>query len=552
MAGRRGAARARAPAEDGLPAASSASASSASSASSGSDATAATPPARRRATSRPPAPAPAVAPAGLPVLGVASELFPLLKTGGLADVSGALPQALAPHGVALRTLLPGHPAVLAALADPHEAGHWPDCFGGPARLLVGRHAGLDLLVLDAPHLYDRPGNPYLGPDGRDWPDNAVRYAALGLAAARLGWGDFPGAGPVPAVLHLHDWQAALAPAYLHYLGDGRPRPATVLTLHNLAFQGRFGADAWPRLGLPPEAFAMQGLEYHGDIGFLKAGIHFADAITTVSPTYAQEILGLGGGMGLDAMLRWRAAAVSGIVNGIDTAVWDPATDGQLAARYDASTLAARRANRQAVEAAFGLPEDPAPLVCMISRLTAQKGIDLVAAALDAIVAEGARLVVLGTGDPALEDALRAGAQRHPTRVAVRIGYDEALSHRLQGGADMILVPSRFEPCGLTQLCGLRYGCVPIVSRVGGLADTVIDANVAALRARVATGIQFGTLDAEGVLGAVRRAVALFRQPAAWAALQRAGMAADVGWDDSARTYAALYRRVAAARRPLPV
>ena len=483
------------------------------------------------------------APAPLKVLGVASEMYPLLKTGGLADVAGALPAALAPCGVAVQTLLPGHPAVLAGLASPQQLCEWPAWFGGTARLLAGRHGPLDLLVLDAPHLYDRPGNPYLDSNGRDWADNAERYAALAFAAARIGWGEVPAC--VPDLLHVHDWQAALVPAYLHYLGAGKRRPATVLTLHNLAFQGQFKAHVWSRLGLPAEAFATQGLEYHGDIGYLKAGIHFADAITTVSPTYAREIRSLAGGMGLDAMLRWRENVVSGIVNGIDTEVWNPATDPHLVQTYGAADLAPRLANKRAVEQRFGLPADDGPLICMISRLTAQKGIDLVAGTLDAIVASGARLVVLGTGDPALEDALRAGARRHPERVAVQIGYDEGLSHLLQGGSDAILVPSRFEPCGLTQLYGLRYGCVPVVARVGGLADTVIDANDAALKAGVATGLQFADISAEGLLDAVRKTVQLHHQRAVWVRMQRAGMRGDVGWTSSAAEYAALYRRLLA-------
>ncbi len=479
--------------------------------------------------------------APLKVLAVASEMFPLLKTGGLADVVGALPQALVTLGVEVRTLLPGHPAVLAALQGGQEIARWPAWFGGPARLLAGERDGLALLVLDAPHLYDRPGNPYLDPAGRDWPDNAERYAALALAAARIGWGEVPAF--VPELLHAHDWQAALVPAYLHYLGAGKRRPATVLTLHNLAFQGQFKPDVWSRLGLPAEAFATQGLEYHGDIGYLKAGIHFADAITTVSPTYAREIRTLADGMGLDSMLRWRGADVSGIVNGIDTAVWNPQSDPLLAQRYGADDLPARAVNRRAVEAHFGLPPSDDLLLCMVSRLTTQKGIDLVAASLEAIVGIGARMVVLGAGDAALEDALRAAARRHPERVAVQIGYDEALSHQLQGGCDAILVPSRFEPCGLTQLYGLRYGCVPVVARVGGLADTVIDANDAAVKAGAATGIQFDYIHAEGVLDAVQRAVDLHRQPEVWRRMQIAGMRADVGWQQSANAYAALYRRL---------
>ncbi len=489
--------------------------------------------------------------APLKVLGVASEMFPLLKTGGLADVVGALPQALAPLGVEVRTLLPGHPSVLAALASSggeQEIARWPAWFGGPARLLAGERDGLALLVLDAPHLYDRPGNPYLDATGRDWPDNAERYAALALAANRIGWGEVPAF--VPDLLHAHDWQAALVPAYQHYLGAGKRRPATLLTLHNLAFQGQFKPDVWSRLGLPAEAFSIEGLEYHGDIGYLKAGIHFADAITTVSPTYAREIRTLADGMGLDAMLRWRGAALSGIVNGIDTTVWNPATDPLLAERYDADSLAARVANRRAVEAHFGLPPSDDLLICMVSRLTTQKGIDLVAAGLEAIVGIGARMVVLGAGDAALEDALRAAGRRHPERVAVQIGYDETLSHQLQGGCDAILVPSRFEPCGLTQLYGLRYGCVPIVARVGGLADTVIDANDAAVKASAATGIQFSDIHAQGVLDAVQRAVDLYRQPELWQRMQLAGMRADVGWQQSAAAYAALYRRLCQPKEKL--
>ena len=477
----------------------------------------------------------------LKVLGVASEMFPLVKTGGLADVVGALPGALAPHDIDLCTLLPGYPAVTEALSATSVACEWPEFFGGHARLLATHHAGMKLLVLDAPHLYARPGNPYLGPNGRDWPDNAVRFAALGNAAARIGWGEVPGF--VPDVLHAHDWQAALAPAYLHYLGRKKRRPATVLTLHNLAFQGQFKANVWSHLGLPAAAFAMDGIEYHGDVGYLKAGIHFADAITTVSPTYADEIRGPAGGMGLDAMLRWREAALCGIVNGIDTDVWNPATDPHLAHRFDANSLGDRQHNKRAVEERFDLPHADTPLLCMISRLTAQKGIDLLAAGLDAFVDAGARLVVLGSGDAALEAALQAGAARHSEQVGVHLGYDEGLSHLMQGGCDAIVVPSRFEPCGLTQLCGLRYGCVPMVARVGGLADTVIDANPAALNAAVATGVQFSHLTPEGLIEAVRKAVRLFHQPVLWRQIQLAGMHSDVGWQRSAAEYAALYRRL---------
>ena len=480
--------------------------------------------------------------APLAVLSVASEMYPLVKTGGLADVVGALPAALAPFGVAMRTLLPGYPAVLEALPDAETLATWSQWFGGDARLLAATHGDVDLLVLDAPWLYARAGNPYLDGAGRDWPDNAERFAALSLAAARIGRGDV--ASWRPHVIHVHDWQTALVPAYLRFVDADRARPATVLTLHNLAFQGRFDAALLGRLGFPPESFTADALEYYGDIGFLKAGILLADAITTVSPTYAREIRTADGGMGLDAMLRWRGAAVRGIVNGIDTDVWNPATDPLIERTFDADSLDARVVDKRAVERAFDLSPDDGPLVCMVTRLTTQKGIDVVVDALDAIVASGVRLVVLGSGDADLEGRIVAGAARWPGRVAVRLGYDEALSHRLQAGCDAILIPSRFEPCGLTQLYGLRYGCVPIVARVGGLADTVIDANVAAVRAGVATGIQFDDVDVAGVVEAVRRAVDLYRDPVAWRALQRAGLQADVGWGRSAAEFAALYRSLA--------
>lgn len=484
-------------------------------------------------------------PTTLRVLSVASEMFPLVKTGGLADVTGALPAALAPQGVQVQTLLPGYPAVLQALPQAERIAVWPDYFGGSARLLQGRLDGLDILALDAPHLYARDGNPYLGPDGRDWPDNGERFAALSLAAARIGWGDTP--VPAPQVVHAHDWQAALSAAYLHYLSHDRPRPRTVLTVHNLAFQGRFDRRLFGLLGLPAQAYTSEGLEYHGDVGFLKAGLLLADAITTVSPSYADEIRTPHGGMGLDGILRWRAEAVSGIVNGIDTEVWNPATDAHLARCYSAATVADRIHNRRAVESHFGLPpDDNSLLLCVISRLTDQKGIDLVIDALDQLVHAGALLVVLGSGDRAFESQLKAAALHHPAKVGVQIGYDEPLSHLMQGGCDAILVPSRFEPCGLTQLCGLRYGCVPIVARVGGLADTVIDANDAALRAGVATGLQLTSVSHEGLMAAVRKAVHLHAEGAPWQRLQQAGMTGDVGWSVSAARYAALYRQLLAA------
>lgn len=479
------------------------------------------------------------------VLSVASEVYPLVKTGGLADVVAALPSALAREGVGVRTLVPGYPAVMAALHDGETAHTFASLYGVPARLVCGKAAGLDLIVLDAPKLFARSGNPYAGPDGKPWPDNAIRFAALSTAAVAVAHGAL--ANFVPDVVQAHDWQAGLAPALLHY-ADG-PRPATVMTVHNLAFQGQFPKDLLAVLGLPARAYAVDGVEYYGTIGFLKAGLALADRITTVSPTYAAEIRTPEGGMGLHGVLRQRAHLLSGIRNGIDPAVWNPSTDTHLASRYTARRLAGRAPNKAALQARFGLDDDPrAFLLGVVSRLTEQKGIDLVVGAVPHIVGLGAQLVLLGTGDAALEKDLIAATARHPGRVAAMIGYDETLAHLVQGGIDALLVPSRFEPCGLTQLIALRYGALPVVARVGGLADTVIDANEMALAAGTGTGIQFAPVAASAFLLALDRAAALARDAKTWRRLQSNAMATDVGWERPAKQYAALFRDLVAQRR----
>jgi len=478
------------------------------------------------------------------VLAVASEVFPLIKTGGLADVVGALPPALAADGVDTTTLIPGYPAVLRGLVDAEPVHSFADLFGGPARLLRGCAAGLDLLAIDAPHLYARPSNPYGGPDGREWPDNAMRFAALGDVAARLAGGVVPGIAP--DILHVHDWQAGLALAYLHYRG-GR-RPGTVMTVHNLAFQGRFPAALLPALGLPPSAFSIDGVEFYGDISFLKAGIFFADRITTVSPTYAAEICSPEFGMGFDGLLRTRAPVLHGILNGIDDAVWNPAADPLIVADFSPARLEGRAADKTSLQAWFGLEARPdALLFAVISRLTWQKGLDLLLSDLDTLLRLDAQLVVLGSGERALEAGFTAAAAAHPGRVGCVIGYDEALAHQIQAGADALLVPSRFEPCGLTQLCALRYGALPVVARVGGLADTVIDANEAALGAGTGSGVQFAPVTREMLGAAIDRTAALWREPETWRRLQRNAMHTDVSWRRPAARYAALFRSLVAER-----
>ena len=471
------------------------------------------------------------------VLSVTSELYPLIKTGGLADVTGALPGALKSHGVTMRTLVPGYPAALSALENAQTVHEFPNLMGNPATLKSGKAKGLDLFVLDAPHLFNRAGNPYLGPDGKDWPDNPQRYAALSEVAADLARGVL---GNYKAdVLHLHDWQSALAAVYVRYRGG----PKTIITVHNIAFQGQFPAGYFNVLNLPPQAFAIDGVEFYGNVSFLKGGLACADAITTVSPTYATEICTADFGMGLQGLLQSRRAQLSGIVNGIDTDVWNPATDKALAANFSLKDLAKRDGNKRAIEKRFGLETGDGIIHGVVSRLTWQKGLDIFASLLDWLVASGARLALIGTGESAIEAAVKEAASRHPGRIGVVTAYDENLSHLVQGGCDTMLVPSRFEPCGLTQLYGLRYGCVPVVARTGGLADTIIDANDAALAAGVATGIQFSPVDGITLQNALARTHKLYDNKTMWKNLQARGMATDVSWDHSAAEYATLYKTV---------
>lgn len=479
------------------------------------------------------------------VLSVAAEAYPLVKTGGLGDVVGALPGALAPHGVTVTTLLPGYPDVRDAIGDVAPFVHrYDDLMGAEAQILAGWLNGHPLLVLDAPALFDRGGGPYGDAKGVDWPDNWRRFAALGRAGADLA------SGAIPNwrfdILHAHDWHAGMAPAYLRYAAG--PRAPSVITIHNIAFQGRFDRLVFDFLGLPQRAYGIDGVEYYGGVGFLKAGLVSADAITAVSPGYAEEIRHGGFGMGLEGLLQTRAAVTSGIVNGIDPAVWNPQTDSALAARYDLHALANRRANKAAIEAGFGLTPGEGPLFTVVSRLTWQKGMDVLADQLDTLVSLGGRLALLGTGEPALEARFRAAAVRHPGKIGVAIGYDETLSHLLQGGADAILIPSRFEPCGLTQLYGLAYGCVPVAARTGGLADTIIDANEAAVSSGVATGLLFDHVSADSLTQGLRRAMRLYAQPEIWRGMQQQGMSANFSWARSGARYAALYARLAQTAR----
>lgn len=468
------------------------------------------------------------------VLSVASEAVPLLKTGGLADVVGALPGALGALGWQMRVLIPAYRPLRGRLTGMQELWGDGDLFGGAAKVFGGLVDGLEVLLLDAPHLFDREGGPYAGLGG-DHADNARRFAGLSWAAAAIAR-DGLSDGWRPEILHAHDWQAGFAPAYLRL---GPPSPVkTVITVHNIAFQGWAEAGALTDLRLPQAAFTPDLLEYYGGLSSLKAGLVTADAVTTVSPTYAAELMRPEFGMGLEGVIAARAADLRGILNGVDTRIWSPETDPAIAS-YGVKTLARKAVNRAALCAEFGL-EVPGPLAIVVSRLTDQKGIDLIAQVAPQFLNAGGGLVVLGSGDPGLEQAMQDLAARYPTRVGVKIGYDEALSHRLFAGGDAVLVPSRFEPCGLTQLYGLRYGTIPVVAATGGLADTVVTANMAALSVGVATGLTFHPTDALAFGQALRQLIQLYSDKTVWAQLRRNAMKQPVDWAGSAAAYGALY------------
>jgi len=461
------------------------------------------------------------------VLSVASECVPFVKTGGLADVAGALPGALAPAGVEMRSLLPFYPKVREATGEAPSVFQIEDLFGAAAAIRRGQMGDAVVYFLDAPHLFDRAGNIYLGPDGKDWPDNPIRFAALSKAAALIALHGIEGWRP--QALHLHDWQAGLAPVYLREFGLAE-QIKTLITIHNIAFQGLAPAHLLAALDLPAQGFTRDGFEFWGQISTLKAGIVYADKISTVSPTYAEELMTPQFGMGLEGVLRDRAGDLSGILNGIDLDLWAP----------DYQTRRGKEKHTKALRAEFGLPEGDGPLCVVISRLTGQKGLDLLIEALPTLLENGGQLALLGSGDAGIEAQSRALAERHAA-VAVHIGYDEALSHRMIAGAEAILVPSRFEPCGLTQLYGLRYGTLPLVSLTGGLADTVIPATAATLAAGVATGIQFNPVDTQSLVNAIHRLCRLYRQPDIWDKMLRNAMAHPVGWGSSARIYADLFQ-----------
>ena len=486
-------------------------------------------------------------PSPLRVLFATPECAPLVKTGGLGDVSAALPVAVRALGTDIRILLPGYRQVLAQLPDCRELARLAPMADFPrARLLQGQLAsGVALFVLDCPQLYDRDGGPYQTEAGSDWTDNALRFGLLSRVAALLG----SAASPIDwqaQVIHCNEWQTGLAPAYLRYAAGARA--ATLLTVHNLAFQGIFEPALVAALGLPADCFSPDGVEYYGKLSFLKAGLQLADAISTVSPGYAREIQSAALGFGLHGLLAARSDSLYGILNGIDTDLWNPATDPLIACRYDADTLASKPVNKQALQLRLGLaPASDVPLFAVVSRFTEQKGLDWLLEIAPQLLALPAQLALLGGGDAQLERGFLALAQSHPREVSATIGFDETLAHLIEAGADAFLMPSRFEPCGMNQMYSQRYGTPPIVRATGGLADTVIDCTPATLADGSASGFVFQEPSAGALLAAVERAARTWRDSATWRALQRNGMARDFGWNASARRYAGIYARLAKPR-----
>jgi starch synthase len=474
------------------------------------------------------------------VLFVASEIFPMAKTGGLGDVAAALPAALAHAGVDVRLVMPAYPSARSEVARARAARPLAD-FGalGAARVIeaITPDSALPIWLIDSPELYDRAGGPYLDAAGEPWPDNLERFAMLSRAAALLGSSSSPMAWR-PDVVHAHDWHTALA---VPLLMTDALRPRTVFTVHNMAFTGEFAAGRFGLTGLPNELLASEALGVVGGFSLLKAGLAFADWVTTVSPTYAREIQTPALGGAFASLLAGRAESLSGILNGVDYGVWDPSRDPHIARRYNSEDLSGKAACKAELRAAFGLTgASDAPLFGIVSRLTEQKGIDLVPPALGRALEAGAQLVVLGRGDLQVEQLLREWSSRHPARVGVRIEFEESLAHAVEAGADIFLMPSRFEPSGLNQMYSQRYGTPPIVHAVGGLTDTVIDAGVRTLANGTATGFTFRQPTATALAGTVERALALYSRTDAWRALQRSGMAQDFSWSRSAARYIDLY------------
>jgi starch synthase len=478
----------------------------------------------------------------LRILFVTSEAHPLIKTGGLADVSGSLPAALRNLGEDVRILIPGYRQVLEKLHHLRvliELKWLPVV--GDVTLMVGEmpDTGVPVIAIVCPQLYERDGGPYLDTRGYEWLDNPLRFGILSRVAAILGSASSPLENWIPDIVHFNDWQGGLTPAFMRF--SGAPCAKSVLGIHNLAFQGNCAEEWVEKLGLPYEAYHIHGLEYYGQLSFLKAGVYYADSITTVSPTYAQEIQTPEFGFGMQGLLTDRHRDIHGILNGIDTHEWNPAADPHLPCGYDQDRLDQKLIVKQTLQESLGLQANPGvPLLGVVSRLTHQKGLDMLLECAPALLDEGCQIAILGGGDPSMEQGFRHLATSRPRQVSVTIGYNEALSHRIMAGADIFIMPSRFEPCGLNQMYGLRYGTPPVVRRTGGLADSICDTDDASIAAGTATGFVFDHADPWQLHQTIQRAIGCFHNKPLWQSIQRNGMAKPLGWDQSAQAYRDVY------------
>lgn len=479
------------------------------------------------------------------ILFITSEVHPLCKTGGLGDVSAALPAALRAMRMDVRLLIPGYPQVMAGLKPKRKVAefsglpHFPPCVLLSARLPLSASESIPVFIIDCPDLYQRTGGPYLDAAGKNWEDNAQRFGLLSKIGAILSSDDSPLAWQ-PDIVHCNDWQSGLTPAYLHYY-QGR-KAASLITIHNLAFQGNFPPENVVKLGLPSTSFDVKGLEFYGSMSFLKAGVFYADHITTVSPSYAKEIQSDALGFGMQGLLVSRKHQITGIINGIDEKEWNPANDPHIVKNYTSKKLSAKIANKQALQQEMGLAVDTTiPLFGTVGRISEQKGYDLLLKAAPQLAEMPLQLVVLGNGDGEMENSLAALTDAYPGKIAVRIGYSEALSHLIEAGSDCFLMPSRFEPCGLNQMYSQRYGTPPLAHATGGLIDTIVDCTPETIANKSASGFLFGRMSAEDLLSAVKRAVVAYHDSKTWQLLQKNGMAKDFGWRTSAAAYRDIYQ-----------
>jgi len=478
------------------------------------------------------------------VLFVSSEVFPLIKTGGLADVSGSLPAALQGLGVDIRILIPGYPSVFEQLTDLQviaTINHLPHI--DHAELLLGtvKDTQVKVIVIKSASLYERDGGPYADAHGLEWHDNPIRFGVLSKVAAILASSHSPIADWHPNIVHCNDWQAGLTPAYMKLTEHSQTK--SIISLHNMAFQGCFPPQWVETLGLPSSGFSIEGFEYHGQLSFLKAGIFYADAISTVSPRYAKEIQTATFGFGLEGLLTNRGDEIKGILNGIETDEWNPETDKYLSKNYSSKDLAGKQQVKAALQQRLGLNIDAnAPLLGVVSRLTYQKGLDMLLPNLQTLIDQGCQFALLGGGEIGLETAFHNLAAQNPGRISVTIGYNEPLSHQIMAGCDLFIMPSRFEPCGLNQLYGLAYGTPPVVNATGGLADSIIDSNSTHIENKTANGFVMVEASADGLLACIKRALEIFQHDkATWLQIQNTGMTQNLSWDKSAQEYYALYQ-----------